>query len=96
MVRGGGRAVPGGRRHSPRAMGQADAELDQQLEDAESATSEEERGALYEAIQKRIMDEAIIFALHNQVQMIGHTSDMSGFRFAPGNWQVRFYDVTTN
>jgi peptide/nickel transport system substrate-binding protein len=74
----------------------ADAELDQQLEDAEAATSDEERGALYEAIQKRIMDEAIFYPLHNQVQMIGYTSDMTGFHFAPGNWQVRFYDVSTN
>lgn len=74
----------------------SDPTLDQLLEDAEAATSPDERTQLYEEIQTMIMDAAIFFALHNQVQMIGHTSEMSGFRFAPGNWQVRFYDVSAN
>ncbi len=71
----------------------SDPELDKLLEDAEAATTANERTALYQEIQKRIMDAAIFFPLHNQVQMIGFRNDLTGFRFAPGNWQVRFYDV---
>ena len=68
--------------------------LDQLLEDAEAATSPDERAALYQQIQQMIMDGATFFALHDQLQMVAFSSDFSGFRFAPGNWQVRFYDVT--
>ena len=71
----------------------ADAGMDKMLEDAESAATAEERDELYGAIQKQIMDEAIFLAIHNQVQTIAHTSELTGFRLAAGQWQVRFYEV---
>ena len=71
----------------------ADAGLDKMLEDAESAATAEARDELYGAIQKQIMDEAIILPIHNQVQTIAHTSELTGFRLAAGQWQVRFYEV---
>ena len=71
----------------------ADAGMDQMLEDAESAGTAEERDELYAAIQKQIMDEAIFLPIHNQVQTIAHTAELTGFRLAAGQWQVRFYEV---
>jgi hypothetical protein len=32
-------------------------------------------------------------AIHDQVQTIAYDADITGLRFAPGNWQVRLYDV---
>ena len=72
----------------------ADAGMDEMLEDAESAGTAQERDRLYGAIQKQIMDEAIFLPIHNQVQTIAHTSGLTGFRLAAGQWQVRFYEVT--
>jgi peptide/nickel transport system substrate-binding protein len=71
----------------------SDPELDALLEAAEVARSPEERRALYEDAQRMIMDAAIFLALHQQVQTLAHSAELTGFRFAPGNWQVRFYDV---
>jgi len=68
-------------------------EMDKMLEDAASAGTEEERDRLYAEIQKQIMDEAIFFPIHNQVQLIAYDADLEGLRFAAGNWQVRFYDI---
>ena len=53
----------------------------------------EERDSLYAAIQKQIMDEAIFLPIHNQVRTIAHTSELTGFRLAAGQWQVRFCEV---
>ena len=71
-------------------------EMDKMLEDAASAPTEEERDRLYGEIQKMIMDEAIFFPIHNQVQLIAHDAGLDGIRFAAGNWQVRFYDIATS
>jgi peptide/nickel transport system substrate-binding protein len=68
-------------------------ELDTKLEEVTSATSPEERDQRYADIQKYIMDEAIFWAIRDQVQTIAHDADLEGFTFAPGRWQVRFYDV---
>lgn len=71
----------------------SDPALDALLEAGESASSPEERAQIYEDAQRTIMDAAIFFGIHNQVQTLGYDGDLTGFRFAPGNWQVRFYDV---
>ena len=72
----------------------ANADLDQMLEDAESAGTADERDALYHAIQKHIMDQAIFLPIHNQVQTMAYTSELTGFRLAAGQWQMRFYEVS--
>jgi peptide/nickel transport system substrate-binding protein len=68
-------------------------QMDQMLEGAASAPTEEERDQLYADIQKQIMDEAIFLPIHTQVQTIAYNADLTGLRFAAGNWQVRFYDI---
>jgi peptide/nickel transport system substrate-binding protein len=68
-------------------------ELDGLLEEVTSATTPEETDRMYGEIQKYIMDEAIFWAIRDQVQTIAHDADLEGFQFAPGRWQVRFYDV---
>ena len=70
-----------------------DPALDKLLEDAASAPSPEARAQLYHEAQKAIMDRAIYFAVHNQVQTIAHSARIAGLHFAVGNWQVRLYDV---
>ena len=71
----------------------ANAELDQLLEDAESAETQEVKDDLYMQIQKHIMDQAIFLAIHDQVQTVAYNPDLEGVRFANGNWQMRMYDV---
>ena len=71
----------------------ANPELDQLLEDAESAETQETKDDLYMQIQKHIMDQAIFLAIHDQVQTVAYNPDLEGVRFANGNWQLRMYDV---
>lgn len=71
----------------------ADPGMDRMLEEAESAATARERDETYGAIQKQIMDEAIFLPIHNQVQTIAHSAELTGFRLAAGQWQVRFYEV---
>jgi peptide/nickel transport system substrate-binding protein len=71
----------------------ANAELDQLLEDAESAETQENKDDLYMQIQKHIMDQAIFLAIHDQVQTVAYNPELEGVRFANGNWQLRMYDV---
>lgn len=71
----------------------ASEELDAMLAAATSATSPQERDQIYADVQKYIMDEAVFWAIHDQTQMIAYSSDLEGVTFAPGRWQVRFYDV---
>ena len=68
-------------------------ELDQLLEDAESAETQETKDDLYMQIQKIIMDQAIFLAIHDQVQTIAYNPNLEGIKFANGNWQLRMYDV---
>ncbi len=67
--------------------------LDGLLEEVTAATSPDERDAIYGEIQKFIMDEALFWAIRDQIQTIAHSSELDGLSFAPGRWQVRFYDV---
>ena len=71
----------------------ANSGLDQLLEDAESAETQETKDDLYMQIQKHIMDQAIFLAIHDQVQTVAYSPDLEGVRFANGNWQLRMYDV---
>ena len=68
-------------------------ELDQLLENAESAETQETKDDLYMQIQKTIMDQAIFLAIHDQVQTVAYNPNLEGVRFANGNWQLRMYDV---
>jgi peptide/nickel transport system substrate-binding protein len=71
----------------------SDKKLDTVLDNGATARSNIERAGIYQQAQKIIMDQAIFFALHQQVQLLAFSNKFTGYRFAPGNWQVRFYDV---
>jgi len=51
------------------------------------------RNAIYADAQKRIMDHAVYFPLHNQVNPIAYRTNRTGYRFARAQWNVRFYEV---
>lgn len=68
-------------------------QLDELLQNAAMATTEAEVTRLYADAQKMIMDHAAFIPVHDQVQSIAHSATIDGLRFAPGNWQVRLYDV---
>jgi peptide/nickel transport system substrate-binding protein len=68
-------------------------ELDKVIADASAATTEADRSRLYTQAQKMIMDAAIFFAVHDQIQTIAYTSKLKGVHFARGQWQVRLADV---
>lgn len=70
-------------------------ELDGLLEEVTSAISPDERDRIYDDIQRYIMDEAIFWSIRNQVQTLASDASLEGWQFAPGRWQVRFYDVRT-
>jgi peptide/nickel transport system substrate-binding protein len=74
-------------------MHYADPALDKVIGDAGMATTADERTKLYMQAQKMIMDAAIIFPVHDQIQSIAYTSKLKGVHFARGQWQVRISDV---
>lgn len=71
----------------------ADPELDSLLERGAGAADSAERARLYADAQRRIMDSAVWFPMHDQVNTIAHRADKTGYRFARTRWMVRFHDV---
>jgi peptide/nickel transport system substrate-binding protein len=71
----------------------ADPALDALIARAAEATTLEARNAAYRDLQKDIMDRAIFFPIHDQVQMVVHSNRIVGPRYARGNWQVRLYEA---
>ena len=71
----------------------ADPALDKLLADAGSATSPDQASKLYTDAQKMIMDAAIFFPVHDQVQTVVHSAKIKGLRYAVGQWQVRLQEV---
>ncbi|MBI3706239.1 MAG: hypothetical protein HY246_00895 [Proteobacteria bacterium] len=67
--------------------------LDQLLEKGGSLTDGPERTAAYADVQRRIMDAAIWFPIHNQVNPIAYRANRMGYRFARAQWIVRLYEV---
>ena len=52
-----------------------------------------QRAAVYGQAQKRIMDHAVYFPIHNQVNPIAYRANRTGYRMARAQWNVRFYEV---
>jgi peptide/nickel transport system substrate-binding protein len=52
------------------------------------------RAAIYTEAQKLIMDTALWFPVHNQVETVAYRTNRKGYRFARGDWVIMFYDVT--
>jgi peptide/nickel transport system substrate-binding protein len=54
----------------------------------------DKRAAVYAEAQKIIMDSALWFPVHNQVQTIAYRAEKQGYHFARASWVALFYDVT--
>jgi peptide/nickel transport system substrate-binding protein len=67
--------------------------MDELLARGEAVVDMAERAKVYEEIQKRVMEQALWFPLHNQVQTIAWRANRSGYRFARAQWIMRFYEV---
>jgi peptide/nickel transport system substrate-binding protein len=71
-----------------------DPALDKLLETAGGTLDGPKRDELYHQAQKMVMDAAIWFPMHNQVETIAYNARLAGLRFARTSWNVRFYEVT--
>jgi peptide/nickel transport system substrate-binding protein len=67
--------------------------MDELLARGEAVVDPAERARVYEEIQKRVMEQALWFPLHNQVQTIAWRASRTGYRFARAQWIMRFYEV---
>ena len=52
------------------------------------------RDAVYAEAQEIIMDSALWFPVHNQVQTVAYRAEKKGYHFARADWVALFYDVT--
>ena len=71
----------------------ADPELDRVLEQGAGVVDPARRNELYADAQRRIMDQALWFPIHNQVQTVAWRANRTGYRFARAQWMVRFHEV---
>lgn len=71
----------------------SDPALDKLLEQGAGEVDPARRNAIYADAQKRIMDAAVWFPIHNQVNPIAYRANRTGYRFARAQWNVRFYEV---
>ena len=71
-----------------------DAKLDALLAEGRAVTDPDKRAAVYAEAQKIIMDSALWFPVHNQVQTVAYRAEKKGYHFARASWIALFYDVT--
>jgi peptide/nickel transport system substrate-binding protein len=71
-----------------------DPKLDALFAEGRAVTDPIKRDAVYAEAQKRIMDTALWFPVHNQVQTIAYRAAKQGYHFARASWVALFYDVT--
>ena len=71
-----------------------DARLDALFAEGRAVTDPAKRAAIYADAQKIIMESALWFPVHNQVQTIAYRTEKKGYRFARASWVALFYDVT--
>lgn len=72
----------------------ADRELDAWLLEAETTVDEEQRAALYEQIQSRIMEQALVLPIREQVNLNGHLPEINGLHFDAQGWFPYLTDLT--
>ncbi len=71
-----------------------DSRVDGLLAEGRAVTDPAKREAAYGEAQKIIMDSALWFPVHNQVQTIAYRAEKKGYHFARTSWIALFYDVT--
>ena len=86
--------IPSAGRYRYNWMQLKDAKLDGLLADGRAVTDPAKREAIYGEAQKIIMDTALWFPVHNQVQTIAYRAEKKGYHFARASWIALFYDVT--
>ena len=86
--------IPSAGRYKYNWMQLKDAKLDGLFADGRATTDQAKRDAIYGEAQKVIMDSALWFPVHNQVQTVAYRTDKKGYHFARADWIVLFYDVT--
>jgi len=72
-----------------------DPKLDALFAEGRAITDPEKRNAVYADAQKIIMDSALWFPVHNQVQTVAYRSAKKGYHFARASWVVLFHDVVS-
>ncbi|HEY2132694.1 MAG TPA: ABC transporter substrate-binding protein [Acetobacteraceae bacterium] len=72
-----------------------DPKLDALFASGRAETDPEKRDAIYADAQKIIMDSAVWFPVHNQVETVAYRASRKGYQFARSDWVVSMYDVTT-
>ncbi len=70
-----------------------DPKLDALFVQGRAETDQAKRAAIYADAQKIIMDTALWFPVHNQVETVAYRANRSGYRFARADWVVLMYDV---
>ncbi|MGB9593170.1 MAG: ABC transporter substrate-binding protein [Anaerolineae bacterium] len=71
----------------------SDADLDQWLDDAVRTTDPAKRAELYERVQKKIMDEALIIPIRDYVNLNVASVRVKGLRYSLQGWFPWLYDV---
>jgi peptide/nickel transport system substrate-binding protein len=71
-----------------------DAKLDALSAEGRAVADPAQRAAVYAEAQKIIMDSALWFPVHNQVQTLAYRTNKQGYHFARASWIALFYDVT--
>ncbi|HEX3349232.1 MAG TPA: ABC transporter substrate-binding protein [Acetobacteraceae bacterium] len=71
----------------------SDPKLDALFAQGRAETDQAKRTEIYGEAQKIIMDTALWFPVHNQVETVAYHVNRKGYRFARTDWNVLFYDV---
>ena len=86
--------IPSPGRYKYNWMQLNEAKLDALFAEGRAVTDPAKRAAVYAEAQKIIMDSALWFPVHNQVQTIAYRTEKKGYHFARASWVALFYDVT--
>jgi peptide/nickel transport system substrate-binding protein len=86
--------IPSAGRYKYNWMQLNDPKLDALFAQGRAVTDPAKRDAVYADAQKLIMDTALWFPVHNQVQTIAYRAEKKGYHFARADWVALFYDVT--
>jgi peptide/nickel transport system substrate-binding protein len=70
-----------------------DPTLDKLFADGVATVDQGKRAEIYGQAQQRIMDTALWFPIHNQVETLAYRANRTGYRLARADWDVVFYDV---
>jgi peptide/nickel transport system substrate-binding protein len=86
--------IPSPGRYKYNWMQLNDPKLDALFAEGRAVTDPAKRAAIYADAQKTIMDSALWFPVHNQVQTIAYRAEKQGYHLARASWIALFYDVT--